>query len=68
MRRALLLLGTLFFAGCASVNDSLVRMWFQDTELGDRVNSQIRRGLDKRMSTPEKALPKKSAPAFLDQG
>jgi hypothetical protein len=63
-----LLLALPLIAGCASLNDSLVRIWFRDRALGDRVNSQIREGLGKRESAPPEVLPKRPAPAFLDQG
>ena len=55
-------------AGCAALNDSLVHIWYQDRSLGNRVNRQIREGLERRMSEPEKVLPKIPAPAFQDQG
>ena len=63
-----LLLALPLFAGCAGLNDSLVRFWFQDRSLGDRVNTQIREGLEHRESAPARELPKLPAPAFLDQG
>ena len=63
-----LLLALPFFAGCAGLNDSLVRFWFEDRGLSDRVNVQIREGLERRRSAPERVLPKLQAPAFLDQG
>jgi Mn-dependent DtxR family transcriptional regulator len=63
-----LLLALQFLAGCAGLNDALVRAWFLDHHLSDRVNSQIREGLERRMSAPAEVLPKKPAPAFLDQG
>jgi hypothetical protein len=63
-----LLLGLLLLGGCSSLNDALVRSWMRDRELGERVNTQIREGLERRRSAPEKVLPKKPAPAFLDQG
>ena len=63
-----LLLALPFLAGCAGLNDSLVRFWFEDRGLSDRVNVQIREGLEQRMSVPERVLPKLPAPAFLDQG
>jgi len=62
-----LLLAFLLLSGCGALNDSLVRFWFQDRELGERVNSQIREGLERRMSAPAE-VPKIPAPAFLDQG
>jgi hypothetical protein len=68
IRRFPLLLALPLLAGCATLNDALVRGWYQDLNLGDRVNSQIREGLEKRRSAPVKALPQRSAPAFLDQG
>jgi uncharacterized protein YcfL len=66
--RAALLLASLLLGGCSSLNDALVRSWMQDRELGERVNAQIREGLERRKSAPEKVLPKKPAPPFLDQG
>ena len=66
--RAWFLLAPLLLTGCASLNDTLVRIWFKDRDLSNRVNLQIREGLQRRMSQPEKLLPKKLAPAFLDQG
>ena len=63
-----LLLAPLLLSGCAALNDALVRRWYGDRGLSDRVNSQIREGLEKRMSAPERVLPKRPAPAFLDQG
>jgi hypothetical protein len=63
-----LLLAPLLLSGCAALNDSLVRSWYGDRDLGDRVNSQIREGIERRMSAPEQVLPKRPAPAFLDQG
>ena len=67
-RQAPLLLTLLLLSGCGALNDSLVRIWFQDLELGSRVNSQIREGLKRRMSAPATELPKRPAPVFLDQG
>ena len=67
-RGVLLLLALLSLAGCSALNDSLVRFWFQDLDLSEKVNSQIREGLGKRMSAPEPALPKIPAPPSLDQG
>ena len=63
-----LILAPLLFAGCAELNDSLVRFWFEDRNLSDQVSSQIREGLQRRESAPAPALPKRPAPAFLDQG
>lgn len=63
-----LLLTLLLLSGCEALNDSLVRIWFQDLELGSRVNSQIREGLKRRMSAPAQDLPKRPTPVFLDQG
>ena len=67
-RRGPLLLALLLLAGCSALNDALVRTWFQDRDLSDRVSSQIREGLKKRMSAPAQPLPHRPAPAFLDQG
>jgi hypothetical protein len=55
-------------AGCAALNDSLVRTWHQDRSLSNRVNRQIREGLERRLSAPERVSPKTPAPAFQDQG
>ena len=63
-----LLLALPLLAGCADLNDALVRRWFEDRDLGNRVNSQIREGLQRRMSAPVPLLPKREAPPFLDQG
>ena len=68
IRRFPLLLALALLPGCAALNDSLVRAWFQDQNLSDRVHLQIREGLEKRMSVPVKERPQRSAPAFLDQG
>lgn len=68
MKRWAVLVLFLFLAGCASVNDAIVRRWFQDTGYGDQVNSQIRRGLERRMSAPQRVVPKEASPEFLDQG
>jgi hypothetical protein len=67
LRVALLLLFPLT-GGCVGLNDTLVRAWFQDREISNRVNSQIREGLEKRRSAPQRMLPILPAPAFLDQG
>jgi len=61
-------LASLVLGGCAELNDSLVRSWFKDRELGDRVSSQIREGLERRQAVPQPELPKRPAPAFLDEG
>lgn len=54
--------------GCAALNDSLVHIWYRDRGLSNRVNRQIREGLERRLSAPEQELPKIPAPAFQDQG
>ena len=66
--RVPLLLALPLLAGCSTLNDSLVRTRYQDLGLAERVNLQIREGLERRMSAPVQVLPKKPAPAFLDQG
>lgn len=63
-----LLLTVLVLSGCESLNDSVVRVWFQDRALGHRVHDQIREGLQRRLSAPPAPLPKTTVPAFLDQG
>ena len=64
-----LLLALPLLAGCAALNDALVRSLFEDRNLSDRVNGQIREGLERRQSAPEQQVPaKRPAPAFLDQG
>jgi hypothetical protein len=63
-----LLLALPLLAGCSSLNDQLVRIWFEDRELGNRVKSQIWEGLERRQVAPEHVRPKRAAPAFLDQG
>ena len=63
-----LLLALPLLAGCSALNDTLVRIWYQDRGFGERVNSQIREGLERRRFAPAKVLPSKPAPAFLDQG
>jgi hypothetical protein len=68
MRRAALLSAILLLGGCAALNDTLVRMWFQDQGLSDRINTQIREGLERRMSAPEQTVPRQPAPVFIDQG
>lgn len=65
---ARLLLALPLLAGCAELNDALVRRMLEDRGLGNRVNSQIREGLERRRSAPAPRLPKREAPAFLDQG
>jgi len=64
----MVLLALPLVAGCAALNDSLVHIWFQDRSLSNRVNRQIREGLKKRLSAPERVSPKIPAPAFQDQG
>lgn len=61
------LLAALFITGCAELNDTLVRTWFMDRKLGNRVGTQIREGLEKREQTPVPVQPR-PAPEFLDQG
>ena len=68
MRRTALLSAILLLGGCAALNDSLVRMWFQDQGLSDRINTQIREGLERRRSAPEQNVPRQPAPVFIDQG
>lgn len=63
-----LMLVPLLLAGCAELNDSLVRIWFEDRNLSDQISSQIKEGLQRRDTAPAPVLPKRSAPAFLDQG
>jgi hypothetical protein len=63
-----LLLGLLLLGGCSSLDDALVRSFMQDRELRERVNDQIREGLERKKSAPEKLLPGNPAPPFLDQG
>lgn len=60
-------LGVLLLTGCAELNDSLVRAWFMDRKLGNRVGTQIREGLEKREQAPVPVQPR-PAPEFLDQG
>jgi hypothetical protein len=55
-------------AGCAALNDSLVHIWYQDRSLSNRVSRQIREGLERRLSAPERVQPKLPAPAFQEQG
>jgi len=62
------ILAPLLMAGCAALNDSLVHIRFQDRSVSNRVNRQIREGLERRLSAPERASPKIPAPAFQDQG
>lgn len=63
-----LLLALLLLSGCAGLNDALVRSWLQDRELGNRINSQIREGLKRRMTAPAPVSPGRPAPPFLDRG
>jgi hypothetical protein len=63
-----MLLALLLLSGCEALNDSLVRLWFQEPGLSNRVNSQIREGLIRRMSAPAAQAPRRPAPAFLDLG
>jgi len=65
---ARLLVALLSLAGCAQLNDSLVRIRFEDRNLSNRMNSEIREGLEKRKSAPEQVQPRRPAPAFLDRG
>jgi len=60
-------LAALLFSGCAELNDSLVRTWFMDRQLGNRVGTQIREGLEKRERAPVPTTPR-PAPEFLDEG
>lgn len=68
------LLGVIIVAtllsGCESLNDVLVRQWFLDHGMSNKVGNQIREGLDRRMSAPppKPAAPRRPAPEFLDQG
>ena len=63
-----LILAPLLLPGCAALNDSLVRFRFEDRNLSGQINSRIREGLQRRDSAPAPELPKRPAPAFLDQG
>jgi len=63
-----LLLALLLLSGCGALNDTLVRMWFEDRGLSRRLSSQIREGLERRKSAPPAEVPKRPAPSFMDQG
>ncbi|GFO70582.1 hypothetical protein GMLC_41610 [Geomonas limicola] len=65
--RLLAVLTVLLLTGCAELNDSLVRAWFMDHQLGNRVGTQIREGLKKREQAPVPVQPR-PAPDFLDEG
>ena len=58
----------LWLPGCASLNDTLVRMRFYDSGFSRGVHRQIRDGLDRREGRPPLSLQQMPAPAFLDQG
>ena len=62
-----LLLPLLLLAGCEALNDALVRWSFKDGGISDKVNEQIREGLERKLGTPENR-PHETAPPFLDQG
>ena len=69
MRRfSLPLLTLLLLSGCESLNDAVVRRWFEDPALSRRVGHQIKDGLERREATPAARPPAVPAPAFLDQG
>ena len=63
-----LLLALVFFSGCESLNEAVVRQMFRDPGLSRRMNYQIREGLEKRNKLPPGDIPNKPAPIFLDQG
>lgn len=66
-KRYLCCAAALVLSGCAGLNDALVRAWFKDQQLGDRVGTQIREGLERRKAAPAPVRPL-PAPEFLDQG
>jgi hypothetical protein len=69
VRRCILpLLAFLLLSGCETLNDTLVRQRFKERGLSDRVNDQIREGLERREAAPPAKVPARPAPAFLDQG
>lgn len=63
-----LLLALALLPGCEALNGALVRQSLKQWGLSRRLDSQIREGLEKRMTAPPAKTPTRPAPAFLDQG